>query len=602
MKKGLLFVFLFFLFLAAFVFAYNHVSVRITGFTIAMPNLQCPAYDTESARIQCESAGGTFSTETDESGCQQSSCANFNQENFQGGANFQNQILNTQNSQQQTTCPSINKEEIMRSCKAEGKKFSLEVIEECEYPICSSSECPGADVLGGEKKACEAAGMGAYFVYDINNCPTVECRSSDDSGNIPDFAKKTTGKMMKGFSMNFPQVQCPSEEMFGGMETACIANGGKFFTKEFNGCKLPNCEFTAEAQIQTPFFSCPAINKMEIADKCKTIGLPVKISVEGGCEIPVCGKPEESQCPQISEEKMKTCEAGGMKIIPFVLPNGCKAFKCTAEDQFQSECMKEIPTKWSEKCKLDGGEIYSKADDNGCIINAQCTAKETIEFEEITPEDVSTSEALEIALKLEDVEIKFSEAAEKCASLEKYYQSKGNEDKSRIFNKCSAIFNSAGTQIGAIREILKQDPLTKESLTEAKVKVKELKNVLKQVLHLLLNQDRPFEEIKVFKEGNCGSDMSCFDNCLKSCSECTFTPEGGVQASVFGLENGKCLMVAEAVTEEAKQMYGEFMKCRMTNFAAGFSGKKFDECTGPMAEKMREMQQNMQEFRGGPPQ
>ncbi len=594
MKKSFLFVFLFLLFLATFVFAHNHVSVRITGFTIAMPNLHCPAYDTESVRIQCESAGGTFSATTDEAGCEQPSCTNFNQENFQ--ADYQN----TQNLQQQTICPSINKAEVMRSCGAEGKKFSMEIIDGCEYPKCSSSECPGADVLGGEKKACESAGMGAYFIYDVNNCPTVECRSPDDSGDMPDFAKKTTAKqMMAGFPMDFSQMQCPPEAMFKGMESACKSKGGKFSAKEFNGCKLPNCEFTAEAHIQTPFFSCPLINKMEFADKCKAIGLPVKIKVEGGCEIPVCGEPEESQCPQISKENMKMCEAGGMKIIPFILPNGCKAFKCTAEDQFQHECMKEIPTEWAEKCKLDGGGIYSKTDDNGCIINAQCTAKEAIEFEEITPEDVSISEALEIALKLEDAEIKFSEAAEKCSSLEKYYLSKGNEDKSRIFNKCSAIFNSAGMQIEGIREILKKEPLTRESLTEAKVKVKELKNVLKQVLHLLLNQDRPFDEVNVFKEGSCGSDMSCFESCLKSCSECTFTiPEGGVEIDVSGLDDGKCLMDAKAVTEDAKQMYGEFMKCRITNFAAGFSDKKFDECTGPMAEKMMEMQESM----GGIPQ
>lgn len=581
MKKSLLLLFLFGLFLAAFVFAHSHVSARITGFTVAMPNQQCPEYNSESMRMQCESFGGVFSEATDESGCRRSSCTNSNQENLQ-----------------EQTCPFLEVEEIKRTCEEGGKKFSLETIGGCEYPICSSAsyECPRGTILEEQKMACENAKMESYFIYDSNKCPAVECRSSDGFSNMPGFAEKNMEKsMMGGFPMKFQQMQCPPEAMFNSMETACTAKGGKFFIKEFSGCKFPNCEFGSQmpSSSQSLFFSpCSEINKEEVADKCRAIGLPVKIKVDMGCGIPVCGEPEELQCPQILKEEMEMCSSQGMEPVPFVLPNGCKAFKCAEKEQFQFECMKEVPSEWAEKCRIEGGEIYSKADDNGCIINAQCTAKEAIEFAEINPEDFSVAEALEIALKLEDVEIEFGGAAGKCSSLEKYYQSKNNEDKARIFNKCSVIFGSAGAQIQDIRELLKQEPLTKEALTEAKTKVKELKNVLKQVLHLLLNQDKPFEDIKIFKEGSCGSDMSCFESCLKSCSKCTFTiPEGGVEVEIHGPEDKKCLMSAEATTEDAKEMFGEFMKCRLTNFAAGFSGKNFDECTGPMVEKMREMQQ-----------
>ncbi len=524
MKKRLLFfIFLISIFLAVSLYASSHVSARITGFTVAMPNLGCPEY---------------------------------------------------------------NAEELRRSCESEGKSFSTQLIDSCEYPVCSSlsSVCTETDALEQQKEACKSAGKESYFVYDSANCPKIECRSFDNFNTMPGFEKK----MVPSFPQEFSEMKCSPESMFKGMETMCAAKGGKFSTKESNGCMLPSCDFGN--QMPSSFFSCPAVNKEEIENKCKAIGLPVKIMSAGGCETLTCGEPDGSQCPQISKEEIKMCDSSGMELASFVLSNGCKAFKCVPKEQFNSICMKEVPAEWEEKCKLKGGSIYTKTDDKGCIVNAQCTAEESVEFEEIDSEDFSVAEALDLALKLEELEIKFSDVAEKCVSLEKYYQTKNNENKAAIFNKCSAIFNSASGPIQEIRDLLKQEPLTKEILTEAKIKVKELKNTLKQVLHLFLNQDAS-GATAAFTEGSC-EDMSCFEKCLKSCSECTFTIPEGVEAEISGLEGGKCIMSAEAKTEQAESMFGKFMKCRITDFAAGFSGKKFEECTGPMAEKMKQMEQN----------
>src|SRR3989344_9498221 len=101
---------------------------RLTGFTIAMPS--CPDYgNVDEVRAQCEQNSGTFSTTTDENGCEQTSCQLPDQQ--------QVQVQETVETQQQ--CPSLDIESIRSKCESEGNTFSTQEVEGCTYPVCNPS-------------------------------------------------------------------------------------------------------------------------------------------------------------------------------------------------------------------------------------------------------------------------------------------------------------------------------------------------------------------------------------------------------------------------------------------------------------------------------
>ena len=329
-------------------------------------------------------------------------------------------------------------------------------------------------------------------------------------------------------------------------------------------------------------------------------GMEAVLVRSGNCKMTRCRKIESAQedCPVLSSEyherMRQECTSRNLEVVKKFDDNGCMTLACAS--RAEDSCDQQVPDEAYDKCSEQGGKLFVKKDESGCIKFTECVKRG--EDEEVYYEkDVKvpeTTELLSMAFKLEELKMTFDSLSRKSDAIADYYRSVGSSDESR-FRRVADMFGSAGKKVDSIKLGIRDrlDSLTEDSVAEIKKDIKYLKDVmLRDILYLMLSGEEVTEAseqatAETSSDEGCGSDFDCFMRHLRICEHTSFTTSseaGEVTMTISGLEGETCYL---------KGVSGDMdMDCMVPDYSLGFENthdELLPHCMGSLAEKLREV-------------
>lgn len=395
----------------------------------------------------------------------------------------------------------------------------------------------------------------------------------------------------------FVHVVCETDfcpEIYPEQKDKCFQEGGEpRFRTDYRGCEYLECRFE---DYSGGFFRpgvCPTHEEVkQNLQKCEEFGHEARIVKEGDCEVARCVDSGQF-CGEIplgfKEEMENRCSSEGLGIVKIFDDTGCPTIVCQGQDV----CRRYVPEEAYSKCDMQGGElIVKRSHDNECIEFVDCVRRG--DYRDDYYEDVDhvpdAAVLLQLALKLEELRIKFDQLVKKTEDIALYYDSVGSTNDAEKFRRAADIFESVKKRIDEIKLDLRDsiDDLTIEDIREAKHRLKQLVSSLRDAAYIMLSSS---DELGEFDNDptsatGCGFDGECFDRAFRICKPTTFQPERGVIVTIEGLDGNNCIMKAK-VTDAPIDIS---MTCSIPDYSFGIEDHvdvitKY--CQGTMADMIR---------------
>ncbi|MBI4163395.1 MAG: hypothetical protein HY512_00915 [Candidatus Aenigmarchaeota archaeon] len=362
----------------------------------------------------------------------------------------------------------------------------------------------------------------------------------------------------------------------------CYAYGGTpNYRKTAEGCEYLDCNFESKKQV-FEVAECLAENQVkEVENKCNSLGLKTvfKISTlkendgtEKSCKIARCIESVKTEwCPtSLPTESKIICPQGAMETVG-IDERGCNILKCVTKEE--KECPQPPPKEAFLKCEEKGGRMIIKQDERGCSRFAECVSgmNEDIYVERVkkVPE---TMEVLQFALKLEEMKISLDTFIKRIDKIADYYKTKSTSDYEK-YNRVKVLLSTAVGTLENVKIDMREkiSTLTTDNIEAFKYRIKEIKQVFKKILFVLLGGKEAKEDFS--KVEDCGTSSDCMENAFKLCKPARIGPPGGgptpgtvmagqlSEIAIVGLEGDKCVMKWTAGTET--------MTCKFENYALG---------------------------------
>jgi len=473
--------------------------------------------------------------------------------------------------------------------------------------------CPSNYEVSEKAKQCGKDGGDPKILPGDRGCMFVDCR----------FGRKGPKENEKERAF-FEQreTECPPPEELDDVKRKCEETGGKTIIKNERGCNFVDCVHE-EFDEGRGFGACAEDDnsfRREIKTRCgENGGTPIKGFDPQGCPITLCEKPHTIQkqgarcSPPPKNPETENCEPSGGKLIIKYNTEGCTEFiKCEGGTQGKREfCNKQgPPEKAYKKCEYEGGKLIVNFDDKGCVGFVDCVRRgdeNKIEYEDVR-ENIDVGTLMDIALKLEQLNVEFDKLSAKAEDLAKYHESQGDDANAEKFQRVAGMFEGAK---GKVNELMldirgRIGKISKEDLISIKHDIKYIKEViLNDILYVMFTPaeelgeiempefDLEFDELRdEYGDEYYPDDGRIFDEHLRICKAYDFHPPEDPKTTVqiVGVENKKCKIYAFADTPMGKMD----MTCFYPNYAFGMMGPEdlMPYCEGKMKE--------MFEMHGGP--
>lgn len=530
----------------------------------------------QSKYDECYKQGGTPNVMKDSSGCPFVSC----------------KIPTT------TSCdPDISDE--ITACKNEGgypttatDSSGCEYFKSCERTL----QCTPIP----QQKYDECNKMGGYIVTikDNNGCEYAqECRNTATCpavtparveactrvGQVPQYAKDSSGcEYMTGCYV--PQQAC--QEIQPQIDK-CNANNGRLnIMKDNMGCEYIECTFaTTPSYPTTTAVACPTPeNNDAVAEKCKAMSLnPTWTRDMNGCAYVTC---QQSTDPceairitsEVKDAMIKGC-GGSENVASYIDQNGCQVLTCKG----QTGCI-EITSDMKITCEKKGGYLVTK-EENGCVYTAECVERgsdTSITYaQKEGRKEISATDLLELALKLENLKVKIDELAQTCRKLGAYYDGTGDKDQATKFRTVAGMFYGINTKIDDVKDKIRSrmGNLGESDMDEIQHDILYIKEVaIKDIVWVLLGTGK-----ELSTQTDCGMDQDCFKRALRLCQPAVMSQgDAGkmMTAKISGLDGTACTMVMEL--KEGGNAYA--MTCTIPDYVNGEILPQY--CTGELAERL----------------
>ncbi|MBU1120691.1 hypothetical protein KJ660_02320, partial [Candidatus Micrarchaeota archaeon] len=483
------------------------------------------------------------------------------------------------------------------------------------YPM--KGECPNEESIKKVLDMCKQYGLQPNIKMAPDGCTYAECMASGYQIGPGPMDVQECNKIFDP-ETGMERVECGPGEGFEcrpeppEIKQRCEEQGGTSKTsKDPRGCTITICEFGGYGQsIEPGFFGtggCPAPEEMEkFSRKCEESGLnPVIERGFDGCNYIKCGEMgisgvmfDCSKPPLDEVRRMEAeCNEKGGRLVESYDSEGCPTPKCASpNEEGRFECI-DVPKIASTRCGEAGGELVVKKDDQGCVMFSDCVMRGREEFEFGRIDEIpNPTELLDLAIKLEELKIEFDKLEKRVLAIAEYYESEGSTEDAERMKQASSMFASAEAKIDEIRESVIEisDNQDEGSLIDIKQDIRQLKEVIKDIVYLMLGSKKKTEEAQERGGGDCGTDGGCFERALRMCSKATVTHNDMGQeffAEIIGLEGGKCHYTIKVAMEGERIS----MDCFEENYAFSELGpERFEKiCKGELLDFMMEKEKMM---------
>ncbi len=354
----------------------------------------------------------------------------------------------------------------------------------------------------------------------------------------------------------------------------CYAHGGTpDYRKSAEGCEYLDCNFGKKDGGILAGAECLAENQIkEVENKCNSLGLKTvykatKIGEGTGgpekiCKSARCIEPPRSDgCPtNLPPESKIICPQGAMETVG-IDERGCNILKCVTKEE--KECPQPPPKEAFLKCEYNGGRMVVKQDERGCARFVECVSGRD---EDIYVEKVKkvpdTIEVLQFALKLEEMKITLDTFGKKIDKIADYYKAKSPTDYEK-YKRVKALLSTAVNILEGVKVDMRSkiDTLTTDDIETFKYRIKEIKQVFKRILFVMLGGEEAKEEFT--SKEDCGTSSECMENAFKLCKPAKISQPGGQisEVAIVGLEGDKCVLKWTGGAES--------MTCKFENYTLG---------------------------------
>ncbi|MBL7160793.1 MAG: hypothetical protein ISS93_03010, partial [Candidatus Aenigmarchaeota archaeon] len=395
-----------------------------------------------------------------------------------------------------------------------------------------------------------------------------------------------------------PGQECP--KLPQGMVQRCIDEGGRLVADRQGDCLVRECVFEKEPP---PFYGrpeCPDPAGIEKQEKvCKDMGQEFIITFDQGCKIGKCID-KWQRCDvdyaQIQQEK-RECEEGGKRVFPDFTEEGCEKVMCVDKDA----CIREISPGFARHCqqKGDGGEAIAHRNSDGCIEYMDCVhrGERNIEYRQVG-ELPDPTKLLSIALKLEEMSMKFEEIKRKILALADYAKSIGSEKDERRYRSAANMVGDTRGQLERIKSQLRgrRGEMSKEEFERI---INELREVVyestERIAWALLSDGagREFEgERREYMPEEADEFLKAFDLCVPN-QVITPPDTDEVTITILGPGDNACkwnVLSREGPPGVVMEMTCESSRRDFEQMGGGKPGLNEVEewgCTGPMADALK---------------
>ncbi|MFA5125779.1 MAG: Kazal-type serine protease inhibitor family protein [archaeon] len=237
------------------------------------------------------------------------------------------------------------------------------------------------------------------------------------------------------------------------------------------------------------------VSEFQLFDECTPKACTHYIDMNG-CQVKKCeGETEQSYCPgecrnqNIDEIKniKEECAKNNGQVIASINEKGCSLYVCTKNIDANT-CMKKasVPEEKYLSCKEKGGELIVKELGNGCVSFIDCIGSTSDTNTVKVPEP---TDLLELALKLENLNIELGKLKVKLTAIQNYYIDTNNTtDANRIGNAITVLV-SIETKIVELRAEIKEkiNNFTEEDASALREGIREIKETkIKELVIALL--------------------------------------------------------------------------------------------------------------------
>ncbi len=357
----------------------------------------------------------------------------------------------------------------------------------------------------------------------------------------------------------------------------CYAHGGTpDYRKTAEGCEYLDCNFERNGGGILGGTECLSGDQIrEVENKCNSLGLKTVYKAttfkgsdqEKICKSVRCIEPPRSDgCPaNLPPESRIICPQGAMETVG-IDERGCNIMKCVTREE--RDCPQPPPKEAFLKCEDKGGRMIVKQDERGCARFAECVSgrDEDIYVEKVkkVPEAM---EVLQFALKLEVMKIPLDAFSKRVDKIADYYKAKSSPDYEK-YKRVKALLSVAGDVLESVKLDMRNkiDTLTTDDIETFKYRIKEIKQIFKKILFVMLGGEEAKEEFT--SKEDCGTSSECMENAFKLCKPAKISqPSGGnmvgqiSEIAVVGLEGEKCVLKWTAGNES--------MTCKFENYTLG---------------------------------
>ncbi len=194
-----------------------------------------------------------------------------------------------------------------------------------------------------------------------------------------------------------------------------------------------------------------------------------------------------------------------------------------------------------------------------------------------------TLEVLQFALKLEEMKMSLDTFSKKIDKIANYYKTTSQSDYEK-YKRVKALLSTAGGILEDVKSEMRDkiDTLTTDDIEAFKYRIREIKQVFKKILYILLGGEEAKEEFTAKED--CGTSSDCMENAFKVCKPAKISQPGGgsiSEVAIVGLEGDKCVLKWTAGTET--------MTCKFENYALGTKdiGSGLEKnCEGSLVKKL----------------
>jgi len=348
-----------------------------------------------------------------------------------------------------------------------------------EYKETSENCMPSAEWKNVARKKCGAMSV---------NCATsttttvVSVPTTESAAQVPIQSQAAPSNPITAFIL---AIVNPITQASVATQTTTSGGAGGNSANTINSANSINA-INANTEITTNCIGEVFVSEFQLFDECTPKTCTHYIDTNG-CQVKKCeGETEQSYCPgecrnqNIDEIKniKEECAKNNGQVIANINEKGCSLYVCTKNIDANT-CMKkgEVPEEKYLSCKEQGGELIVKELENGCVSFIDCIGSTSAGTS--TAKVPELTNLLELALKLENLNIELGKLKVKLTAIQNYYiDSNNTADANRIGNAITVLV-SIETKIVELRAGIKEkaNNFTEADANSLREGIREIKEI-----------------------------------------------------------------------------------------------------------------------------